>query len=98
MRVLLIAALFAAGPAFAADRIARDGADSIRLTDAPRGESVKALLPPAVHDKLRAAQTEIGGQKYEACWVRYQGSVYLFYADGDQGEVQEQAFKPVTEI
>lgn len=98
MRILLIAALLAAGPAVAEDRIARNGADSIRLTDAPCGESVRALLPPAVHDKLRAAQAEIGGQKYEACWVRYQGAVYLFYADGDQGEVPEQAFKPVTEI
>jgi hypothetical protein len=97
----VLALLLSAGAAFALDREARNGSDSIRLQgDCPA--VVLALLPtdtpPRVRDSLRAAHAHVGGQDYQACWqLLPSGMVFVIYEDGDRGLLPFGAFRAVPE-
>ena len=88
-------ATLAAAPAFAEDLIARQGNDSVRLSDTEcRSELVLKRLEPAVAREFRAASAEFQGQRYQACWRMMGNAAYLVYEDGDQGVIPVQELKP----
>lgn len=93
MRLFLLAALLAVGPAVAADAmVASQGRDSVRITEA----ACKLSVPNK--ENLRAASAIIGGKTYVACWTVSQGAVALIYEDGDIGIVPVGEFKPAPSI
>jgi hypothetical protein len=68
MRKFLIAAILAAGPAFA-DSEARQGADWVRVTANPcKDEKVLAQMDKENPLDYRAATAEVGGKLFNACW------------------------------
>ena len=88
-------ATLAASPVFAQDLIARQGNDSVRLSDTEcRSELVLKRLEPAVAREFRAASAEFQGQRYQACWRMMGNAAYLVYEDGDQGVIPVQELKP----
>ena len=88
-------ATLAASPVFAQDLIARQGNDSVRLSEAEcRSEPVLNRLEPAVAGEFRAASAEFQGQRYQACWRMMGNAAYLIYEDGDQGVIPVQELKP----
>lgn len=99
MRILLIAALIAAGPALAADRIARQGDDEVTIRETPcTVASVLMRIPEAQREGWQRADARFQGQRFFACWRVLQGAVELLYDDGDQGILPLTAFKDVLEI
>jgi hypothetical protein len=95
--VVFCAALasFAVAPAFAQDLIARQGDDSVRLSEAAcKSELVLSRLEPGTANAFRAASAVFQGQRYQACWVMVGESAYLVYEDGDQGIIPAQELKP----
>jgi hypothetical protein len=79
-------ATFAVAPAFAQDLIARQGDDSVRLSDANcKSELVLSRLEPGVAQEFRAASAVFQGQRFQACWRMMGNAAYLVYEDGDQG-------------
>jgi hypothetical protein len=98
--VALVAALaaFAAAPTFAQELVARQGNDSVRLSDAAcKSDLVLARVEPGAKDEYRAASAVFQGQNFVACW-RMMGSVaHLVYEDGDQGIIPMQELKPELE-
>ncbi len=98
--VALVAALaaFAAAPTFAQELVARQGNDSVRLSDAAcQSELVLARVEPGSKGEYRAASAMFQGQSFVACW-RVLGSVaHLVYEDGDQGIIPMQELKPELE-
>lgn len=90
--IFLLLAL--AGPAIAADMVARKGKDSVRLTDAPCPAAIGQLLPPPIRELFRAASASVDGKTYAACFaMRPDGYVVLQYEDGDAGLVPMHEFK-----
>ena len=88
-------ATFAAAPAFAQDLIARQGDDSVRLSDAQcQSELVLSRLEPGQADEFKAASAMFQGQRYQACWRLMGNAAYLVYEDGDQGVIPVQELKP----
>ena len=80
-----IAALVAA-PAFAEDLVARQGNDSVRLSEAScQSKLVLSRLEPQTHEQFRAASAEFQGQNFVACWRMVGNVAWLLYEDGDQG-------------
>ena len=78
-----------------ADYIASNGADSVRIQDAPCAESILALIPPDAREQFRSAVANVGGKEYAACWAMLpDGTVFLQYADGDAGMIPVSAFRP----
>lgn len=98
MRSLALVAALLAAPAFAGDMIARQGSDSVRLTEAPCLPAVLARIAPQVQADYRAAVAQLGGQTYTACWRRTGGMAHLVYEDGDQGMISWSSFKAALEI
>lgn len=101
MRMLLIAALLAAGPALA-DSEARQGADWVRITARPCTDlKVLEQIGLAQDNPLdyRAASAEFNGEKFAACWkpLFERELIYLRYGDGDQGLIPFTDLKPVPE-
>lgn len=85
----------AAAPAFSQDLIARQGDDSVRLSeDACKSELVLARLEPGMHGQFRAASAVFQGQRFQACWRMMGGAAYLVYEDGDQGVIPATELKP----
>ena len=102
MRLLLCAALLAAGSAHA-DSEVRNGADFIRLTAKPCADAtVSALVTAQGEDPkdYRQAIAEIGGMSFSACWrpMFEREQVFIRYSDGDMGMVPFQMFQPVSTI
>lgn len=92
MRALIGAALLcAAGSSFAQTMIARQGSDSVRLSQAPCHAEVAAAVPEA--KDWRAALAVVGGQPYKACWTVRGPVVFMRYEDGDAGAIPVQMFK-----
>ncbi|GAB3770128.1 hypothetical protein GCM10028796_36430 [Ramlibacter monticola] len=94
--VLLCAAAAAfALPTFAQELIARQGDDSVRLSEnACNSELVLRRLEPATVAEYKAASAVFQGQRYTACW-RIMGNVaHLVYEDGDQGIIPVRELKP----
>ena len=88
-------AAFAAAPVFAQELVARQGDDSVRLSeDACSSELVLKRLDPDSAGEYKAASAVFQGQKFNACW-RIMGNVaHLVYEDGDQGIIPIQELKP----
>jgi hypothetical protein len=84
-----------AAPSFAQEMIARQGDDSVRLSDnACRSELVLKRLDPAAAEEYKAASAVFQGQRFTACW-RIMGNVaHLVYEDGDQGIIPVHELKP----
>ena len=88
-------AAFAASPSFAQDLIARQGDDSVRLSeDSCKSELVLARLEPGMHEQFRAASAMFQGQRFQACWRMMGNAAYLIYEDGDQGVIPAAELKP----
>lgn len=84
------------GAALADEMIARNGKDTVRLTQAACHAEVLALVSavyPASAERFRAAYAQVDGAEFRACWIfRPDGKVLLHYEDNDQGLI------PVTEF
>jgi hypothetical protein len=93
MRTLIVAALLAAGPAFAS-QTARVGDDWVRLFDSPCvSMETMARIPPAMRDQFKKVQARFQGQTYFGCYIVRDGAAYVLYEDGDQGIIPLEAFK-----
>jgi hypothetical protein len=89
------AAMFAAAPAFADDLVARQGDDSVRLSDAAcKSELVLSRLEPGMASDFRSASAVFQGQRFQACWRMMGNAAYLVYEDGDQGVIPVNELKP----
>ena len=98
MKALAVAAAlaaFVAAPTFAQTLVARQGDDSVRLSDAAcQSELVLGRLEAQQHEEFHAATAVFQGQTFQACW-RAMGTVaFLVYEDGDQGVIPLQELKP----
>ena len=93
--VVTALAAFAAAPVFAEELIARQGSDTVRLSDsACKSELVLSRLDSRAKAEYRAATAYFQGQNFVACW-RVMGNVaHLVYEDGDQGIIPIQELKP----
>src|SRR4051812_30941507 len=89
------AAAFAAAPSFAQDLVARQGNDSVRLSDdSCKSELVLSRLEAGQSEEFHAATAVFQGQNFVACW-RVMGNVaFLLYEDGDQGVIPIHELKP----
>lgn len=89
-----IALAAAVAPALADGLVARQGDDSVRLSEtACKSELVLARVEPGTAEEYRAATAVFQGQSFVACW-RTMGSVaHLVYEDGDQGIIPLQELK-----
>ena len=88
-------ATFAAAPAFAQELVARQGDDSVRLSDAAcKSELVLGRLEPAAAGQYRAASAVFQGQRFQACWRMVGNAAHLVYEDGDQGIIPAGELKP----
>jgi hypothetical protein len=83
----------------AQDRIARQGADSVTITDRPCGQKdILGTIGERVGSEFLAAHGRFGGKDYRACWRPLGPSAHIVYEDGDQGIVPLADFKPVLSI
>ncbi len=88
-------AAFAVAPAFAQELVARQGDDSVRLSDtACKSELVLGRLEPAAAGEYRAASAVFQGQRFNACWRMVGNAAHLVYEDGDQGIIPANELKP----
>ncbi|HEY8357976.1 MAG TPA: hypothetical protein VIL30_10990 [Ramlibacter sp.] len=92
---VVLAAAAAAAPAFSQELVARQGSDSVRLSDAAcQSESVLARVGEDTKDEYKAATAQFQGQSFVACWRTMGGVAHLVYEDGDQGIIPMQELKP----
>lgn len=95
MRSVLLCVALAAAPAFAADLVARQGSDTVRLADGPcTSETVLALLDPQLRSHYKAATAVVQGRSFSGCWRKTGSVAHLLYEDGDQGIVPMAELKP----
>ena len=88
-------ATFAVAPAFAQDLIARQGDDSVRLSDdSCKSQLVLSRLEPGMAGEFKAASAVFQGQRFQACWRMMGNAAYLVYEDGDQGVIPAHELKP----
>jgi hypothetical protein len=88
-------ATIAATPAFSQELVARQGDDSVRLSDAAcKSELVLGRLEPAAAPQYRAASAVFQGQRFQACWRMVGNAAHLVYEDGDQGIIPAAELKP----
>lgn len=87
MKRALYAVLLAASPVFAADLVARNGTDSLRLTGESCPAAVLALIPPEYHEAMRKAVAHVRGQKWVGCYLVVGDMVLVQYDDGETGAV-----------
>jgi hypothetical protein len=88
-------ATFAATPAFAQELVARQGDDSVRLSDAAcKSELVLGRIEPGSARQYRAASAVFQGQRFQACWRMVGNAAHLVYEDGDQGIIPANELKP----
>ena len=93
MRALILALLVF--PAFAGERIARDGKDYVRIIDSPCVHAgTLAHIRPQWRAKFQKAEASISGQRWFACWIEHDsGAIYVIFEDGDEGMMAAHAFK-----
>ena len=90
-----VAAAFAAAPTFAQDLVARQGNDSVRLSEAAcASKLVLGRLEAGQHEEFHAATAVFQGQNFVACWRAMGNVAFLMYEDGDQGVIPLQELKP----
>jgi hypothetical protein len=88
-------AALAAAPSFAQELVARQGDDSVRLSDAAcKSELVLSRLDPSAADEYKSASAVFQGQRFTACWRMMGNVAHLVYEDGDQGIIPAQELKP----
>lgn len=88
-------AAFAAAPSFAEELVARQGNDSVRLSDtACISQLVLNRLDPSSVEEYKAASAVFQGQRFTACWRMMGNVAHLVYEDGDQGIIPVQELKP----
>jgi hypothetical protein len=88
-------AAFVAVPSFAQELVARQGDDSVRLSDsACTTPEVVNRLEPSTAEEYKAASAVFQGQKFNACWRAVGNVAHLVYEDGDQGIIPMQELKP----
>jgi hypothetical protein len=88
-------ATLASAPVFAQDLIARQGDDSVRLSEeACKSDLVLSRLEPGDIKDYHAASAMFQGQRFQACWRMVGNAAYLIYEDGDQGVIPAQELKP----
>jgi hypothetical protein len=88
-------ATVAVAPAFAQELVARQGDDSVRLSDAAcKSELILSRLEPGMAKDFRSASAVFQGQRYQACWRMMGNAAYLVYEDGDQGIIPAAELKP----
>ena len=89
-----VVAAFAA-PSFAQELVARQGDDSVRLSDtACTSDQVLRRLEPGTAGDYKAASAVFQGQRFNACWRMMGNVAHLVYEDGDQGIIPVQELKP----
>lgn len=94
-----LAAAFLCLPVAAGDLEARQGDDSVRLTDKPcTAPAVLERLEPGAREQYQAASAVFQGQRFTACWRMMGNVAHLVYEDGDQGIIPALELKPVSEI
>ena len=88
-------ATFAVAPTFAQDLIARQGDDSVRLSeDSCKSDLVLSRIESGTAGEYRAASAVFQGQRFQACWRMVGNAAYLVYEDGDQGIIPAHELKP----
>lgn len=96
MRALIFAALLAAGPALAGQRILADSPETwMRLYDSPcvHGGTLGKILPQW-RAKFSKAEASVNGTRFYACWiVDEDGDVYFLLEDGRDGFLPLRSFK-----
>jgi hypothetical protein len=91
---LLCAAALVAAPVLADELVAKNGNDSVRLSDSPcSSEQVLNRLKPQYRSELRDATAVVQGQTFKACWIVEGQAAHLLYEDGDQGLIPLADFK-----
>lgn len=91
---LLCAAALLAAPVLADELVAKNGNDSVRLSDSPcSSEQVLNRLKPQYRSELRDATAVVQGQTFKACWIVEGQAAHLLYEDGDQGLIPLADFK-----
>lgn len=103
MRSILAALALALFLAIAADKAdAQETArhpngDTVTITDNACAEAaVLAIVPPHLHQHLRAGHAVVGGTHYEMCWISQGTAARLIFADGDTGLVPWSEFEKVN--
>lgn len=97
MKALVICAAFATAvaPVFAQELVARQGDDSVRLSDSEcKSELVLSRIEPGTAGEFHAASAVFQGQRFQACWRMVGNAAYLVYEDGDQGIIPADELKP----
>jgi hypothetical protein len=97
MKALVICAALATAvaPVFAQELVARQGDDSVRLSDSEcKSELVLSRIEPGMAGEFHAASAVFQGQRYQACWRMVGNAAYLVYEDGDQGIIPADELKP----
>jgi hypothetical protein len=90
-----LAAAFATAPSFAQELVARQGDDSVRLSEtACSSELVLRRLEPGSAGEYKAASAVFQGQRFTACWRMMGNVAHLIYEDGDQGIIPAAELKP----
>jgi len=90
-----LAAAFASVPSFAQELVARQGDDSVHLSDsACKSVLVLSRLDPAIAGEYKAASAMFQGQRFTACWRMMGNVAHLVYEDGDQGIIPAAELKP----
>ncbi len=90
-----LAAAFAAGSSMAQELVARQGDDSVRLSDtACSSELVLRRIDPSDAAEYKAASAMFQGQRFNACWRMMGNVAHLVYEDGDQGIIPVAELKP----
>ena len=91
---LVAAAITLAASAAMADAVVTNGPDWVRITDKP---CTLEVPPDWKQFNPLAAIGHIDGKDVQACWVMVQGTVALYYSDGDYGAVPAAAFRPAKD-
>ena len=96
-RAIILAAILAAGSAFAEDMVYQDQNVTVRLRSEPCATaSMKAVLAQVVPEpQAKIAEITFQGRSIAACWMAHHesGNVVLIDAEGDAGLIPMADFK-----
>ena len=93
--IVLVLAAFAAVSASAAEMVAKNGDDVIRLQDRPCVHAgTLAQIKPEWREHFRMARALLDGHDWFACWlVTPQGTIAIVFEDGDTTDLPMGVFK-----
>lgn len=90
---LIIIALMLLASASHAELLATNGKNELRLfATACKSAPVLAEVGPTLGIRMHAARALVDGDTFEACWIVYQGTVFVIYDDGDRSSFPLSAF------